>query len=467
MRQLVVRPGSALRGEGFVPGDKSISHRALLLSALAPGQTLIRGWLPAEDCRATLRCVRALGVQVEERERPPADGRLPETAVDLLVDGVGIDGLREPDNVLDCGGSGTTMRLLAGILAGQPFTSMLTGNDALRRRPMDRVAEPLRRMGATVLGRAGGRLPPLAIQGGRLVGIYYPLPVASAQVKSALLLAGLFAEGETVVVEPGPARDHTERMLRAFGVRLEREGPLIRLKGGQTLQGMGGVALDIPADISSAAFLLVAAAIVPGSEVRVRGVGINPTRTGLLDLLAAMGADLEVAGPEAEGRSRPWDPRLAPPPSPVGEPTADLIVCPGTLRGIEVAGDLVVRAIDEFPILAVAATQAGGTTVIRDAAELRVKESDRIAAVAMELSRMGARVEELPDGLIIHGPTPLTGTVVDSHHDHRLAMALAVAGLVARGETVVRNADVIHDSFPGFVEVMQALGADIRWQEQP
>ncbi|MCS7178653.1 MAG: 3-phosphoshikimate 1-carboxyvinyltransferase [Anaerolineae bacterium] len=466
MKQLVIRPGEALRGDVVVPGDKSISHRALLLSALAPGPTRIRGWLPAEDCQATLRCVRALGVPVEEetqfQERPPG------SATDLRVQGVGMHGLREPDNVLDCGGSGTTMRLLAGILAGQPFTSLLTGNASLRRRPMDRVAEPLRRMGATVLAREGGRLPPLAIRGGHLRGIYYPLPVASAQVKSAILLAGLFAEGETIVVEPGPTRDHTERMLRAFGVRVERDGSTLHLAGGQALQEVEGGELEVPADISSAAFLLVAAAIVPGSEVRVRGVGINPTRTGLLDLLAAMGAELEVMTPgqEAVGSQR-WDARDPASLSRIGEPIADLRVRPGPLRGLEVAGDLVVRTIDEFPVFAVAATQAEGMTTIREAAELRVKESDRIAAVAAELTRMGAQVQELPDGLIIHGPTPLVGTEVNSHGDHRLAMALAVAGLVARGETVVRNAEVIHDSFPGFVETMQALGADIQWQEQP
>jgi len=465
MSQLIVRPSGQLRGEVSVPGDKSISHRALLLGALAEGQTLIRGWLPAEDCQATLRCMTALGVQVEMQDRAPGDGRPASLAVDLLVQGVGMNGLREPEDVLNCGGSGTTMRLLAGILAGQPFTSLLTGNEALRRRPMGRVAEPLRRMGATVLGRAGGRLPPLAICGGRLRGIHYPLPVASAQVKSAILLAGLFAEGETVVVEPGPARDHTERMLRAFGIQVASDGPTIRLAGGQALRATGGAGLDVPGDISSAAFLLVAGALVPGSEVRVRGVGVNPTRTGLLDLLTAMGAELEVVESGVAAGGRPWAAPADHPSSLVGEPAADLLVRHSSLRGVEVAGELVVRAIDEFPILAVAATQAEGTTTIREAAELRVKESDRIATVATELTRLGAQVEELPDGLVIHGPTPLVGAAVNSHRDHRLAMALAVAGLVAQGETVVQQAEVINDSFPGFVETMQALGASISWRE--
>jgi 3-phosphoshikimate 1-carboxyvinyltransferase len=478
MPHLIIHPSGPLRGSVIVPGDKSISHRALLLAALAEDDTWVRGWLPAEDCQATLRCARALGVNVEEKVLDPQGLQRPcgSGAADLLVHGVGLRGLAEPADVLDCGGSGTTMRLLAGILAGQPFTSVLTGSQALRRRPMGRVVEPLRLMGATVLGRDGGRLPPLAIRGGDLRGIDYPMPVASAQVKSAILLAGLFAEGETIVREPGPARDHTERMLRQFGVEMEilaasqtrracpelvegvSENPsglgrAIRLPDGQTLTGLGGTAdapgLVVPGDISSAAFLLVAAAIVPRSEVQVHGVGVNPTRTGLLDLLAAMGAEFDVLRPSSF----------------VGEPTADLLVRCAPLRGVEAGGEVVVRAIDEFPILAVAATQAEGITTIRDAAELRVKESDRISAVAMELTKMGARVEEQPDGLIIHGPTQLGGASVEAHHDHRLAMALAVAGLVARGETVIHGAEAIGDSFPGFVETMQALGADVAWRE--
>lgn len=446
MRQLIVRRSGPLRGTVSVPGDKSISHRALLLSALAEGDTAVSGWLAAEDCQATLRCIRALGAEVEQ-----------PGATDLLVHGVGLRGLCEPADVLNCGGSGTTMRLLAGILAGQPFLSVLTGTAALRRRPMARVAEPLRQMGAKVLGRQGGRLPPLAVQGGALHGFECSLPVASAQVKSALLLAGLFAEGETTIHEPGPARDHTERMLRLFGLDVRVDGATICLVGGQSLRTpRGGRALGqitVPADYSSAAFPLIAATLVPGSKVQVSGVCVNPTRTGLSDLLAGMGACLTTLSradrPAADDGA--------------GEPVADLLAQACALTATTVGGDLVVRAIDEFPIFTVAATQALGTTTVRDATELRVKETDRIGAVAQELAKMGARIDEQPDGMLIHGPARLHGAVVDCHHDHRLAMALAVAGLVADGDTVVQDAGFIDDSFPGFVETMQALGADITW----
>ena len=464
MTSLIVSKSGPLRGAIAVPGDKSITHRALILGALAEGDTRVRGWVPAEVCLATLRCIRALGVEVED---------VPDSS-DLLIHGVGLRGLAEPADVLHCAGSGTTIRLLAGLLAGQPFTSVLTGTDPLRRRPMGRVAEPLRQMGATILGRDGGKLAPLTIRGGNLHGIDYAMPVASAQVKSAILLAGLFAEGETVVHEPGPSRDHTERMLAGFEVEVKVEaegrGAAVRLQGGQRL--IGGGELTIPGDFSSAAFPLVAAAIVPGSDVRLTGVGVNPTRTGLYDLLVAMGdVRTEIEGlTRDEGRRR----RRAPPReiprhssfvirhSP-GEPLADLAVHASPLRATEAHGDLIVRAIDEFPIFAVAATQAEGTTVIREAAELRVKESDRIVSVATELRKMGAHVEERPDGMLIHGPTRLHGAAIECHRDHRLAMALAVAGLVADGPTEIRGAEAIGDSFPNFVEAMQALGAEIAW----
>jgi 3-phosphoshikimate 1-carboxyvinyltransferase len=467
MTSLIVSKSGPLRGTIAVPGDKSITHRALILGALAEGDTRVRGWVPAEVCLATLRCIRALGVEVED---------LPDSS-DLLIHGVGLRGLAEPADVLHCAGSGTTIRLLAGLLAGQPFTSVLTGTDPLRRRPMGRVAEPLRQMGATILGRDGGRLAPLTIRGGNLRGIDYAMPVASAQVKSAILLAGIFAEGETIVHEPGPSRDHTERMLADFEVEVKVEaegrGAAVRLQGGQRL--IGGGVLTIPGDFSSAAFPLVAATIVPGSDVHLTGVGINPTRTGLYDLLVAMGASVRT---EAEGMTRDEGRRTkdesAPsreiPPSFVtrhssfaGEPLADLTVHHGPLRATEAHGDLIVRAIDEFPIFAVAATRAEGTTVIREAAELRVKESDRIASVAAELRKMGAQVEERPDGVLMHGPTRLHGAVVECHRDHRLAMALAVAGLAADGPTEIRGAEAIGDSFPNFVEAMQALGAEIAW----
>jgi len=451
---LIVNQSGPLRGAIAVPGDKSITHRALILGALAEGDTRVRGWVPAEVCLATLRCIRALGVEVEE------------PGSDLLIHGVGLRGLVEPADVLHCAGSGTTIRLLAGLLAGQPFTSVLTGTEPLRRRPMGRVAEPLRQMGATILGRDGGRLAPLTIRGGSLRGIDYATPVASAQVKSAILLAGLFAEGETVVHEPGPSRDHTERMLAEFEVEVKAEaeqpGAAVRLVGGQRL--IGGRTLTIPGDFSSAAFPLVAAAIVPGSDVQLTGVGVNPTRTGLWDLLVALGAEVRRSGGAEElARYASDTSELRRESQNAGEPIGDLTVRGSPLRATEAHGDLIVRAIDEFPIFAVAATQAEGTTIIREAAELRVKESDRIASVAAELRKLGAQIEERPDGMLIHGPTKLRGAVVECHRDHRLAMALAVAGLVAAGPTEIRGAEAIGDSFPNFVEAMQALGADITW----
>jgi len=446
MQNLIIHPSGPLHGNLAVPGDKSITHRAVILGALAEGDTRVHGWVPAEVCRTTLRCMRALGIEIDELEDTGGKSV-------LTIHGSGFGGLREPADVLDCAGSGTTIRLLTGLLAGQPFFSVLTGTEPLRRRPMGRVTEPLRLMGATVLGRQDGRLAPLAIRGGNLRAIDYALPVASAQVKSAILLAGLFAEGNTIVREPGPSRDHTERMLLAFGVRVDSEGAGLRLEGGQKLASPAG-GLTIPGDFSSAAFPLVAALIVPDSEIRIEGVGLNPTRTGLADLLLAMGARVGMSGSDHTDDAAG------------GEPLGDLLVRQSALRATEAAGELIVRAIDEFPVLAVAATQAKGSTVIRQAAELRLKESDRIATVACELRKMGAQVKELPDGMVIHGPTRLQGAVVESHRDHRLAMALAVAGLVAEGETIVRGAEAIGDSFPGFAESMQALGADVSTSER-
>jgi 3-phosphoshikimate 1-carboxyvinyltransferase len=449
MTELIIRPSGPLRGSLAVPGDKSITHRAILLSALADGDTRVRGWVPADVCLATLRCMRALGVGVDEDSGP--DG-----APALVIHGCGLDGLQEAGNVLDCAGSGTTIRLLAGLLAGQPFTSVLTGSEALRLRPMGRIAEPLRRMGATILGRDGGRLAPLAIHGGGLRGIEYELPIASAQVKSAILLAGLFADGETVLREPGPSRDHTERMLRSFGVEVNSSGLTVRLAGRQRLTSTGPGDLLVPADFSSAAFPIVAALIVQDSEVRIRRVGLNPTRTGLLDLVEAMGAQVSLSLSKSDETG--W--------SGQGEPYGDLLIRSSDLRATEAAGDLIVRSIDEFPVFAVAASQADGETVVREAEELRVKESDRIASVARELRKMGAQIDELPDGMVIRGPTRLKGAVVECHRDHRLAMALAVAGLAADGETVVHGAEAIGDSFPNFAETMQALGADVSTLER-
>jgi len=427
---LRVRQCDRLVGSAKVTGDKSISHRALLLGALAEGTSRVRGWLAAADCMATLEAVRNLGITVEQ----PAPG-------ELLVHGRGLHGLQAPPGgaPLDCQGSGTTMRLLAGILAGQPFTATLDGHAGLRRRPMERVAAPLRQMGASIVSTNG--CPPLTITGGHLQSINYTMPIASAQVKSAILLAALYAEGETTVRQPGPARDHTERMLAALGVTLQINGNFIRLTPPE--RPLPPFSITVPADFSSAAFPLVAALVVPGSHIRLERVNVNQTRTGLLDVLQSMGAEItrEQVGEQA------------------GEPIADLVVRNSALQATQVAGDMVVRMIDEFPIFAVAATQAQGTTLVRDAGELRVKESDRIAALATELRKMGAQIEEYPDGFAVHGPSRLVGTCVHSHADHRLAMALAVAGLIAQGETIVEGAETIGDSFPGFVEVMRRLGA--------
>jgi 3-phosphoshikimate 1-carboxyvinyltransferase len=453
MSRLIAHPGGPLRGRGRVPGDKSISHRALLLGALAGGASRISGFLPSGDCLATLACLRALGVHVETHD---------ETT--LTVRGRGLRGLQAPGAPLNCARSGTTMRLLAGILAGQSFDCTLTGDPQLLRRPMRRITEPLRRMGAGIEATDGHA--PLAIHGRRLHGYDHTLAVASAQVKSALLLAGLYADGPTTVRQLGPARDHTERMLAAMGAAIQVSGLDVTLDPSPALrQAQGGLlrqasmvslsnhqdaalspfALHIPGDLSSAAFPLVAAALLPGSEVTVEGVGVNPTRTGLLDVLRAMGAGVAVEGEREQG----------------GEPVADVTMRASGLAGVEVSGHTVVRMIDEFPVLAVAATQAHGTTVVRDAAELRVKETDRIATAVAELRMLGARIEPRPDGFIVEGPTPLRGSVVDSHGDHRLAMALAVAGLVAEGEVMIENAECVADSFPGFVGLMRSLGAEI------
>jgi 3-phosphoshikimate 1-carboxyvinyltransferase len=425
--RLRVRPVGGLTGEIEVGGDKSISHRAILLGAIGEGPTEVLGFLEGEDCLRTVAAVEQLGVEVTRKG--PGHYR---------IAGVGLDGLQEPDTVLDCGNSGTTVRLLMGILAGQPFWTMLTGDDSLRRRPMGRVATPLRQMGATVVGRADGARLPLAVHGGRpLRSLHYQLPMASAQVKSAVLLAGLWADGPVRVEEPVRSRDHSERMLRQFGARLALDDRAVTLTPGVPLRG---TTVHVPGDLSSAAFFLVASLIVPGSRLTVRGVSLNPTRTGILDALEAMGGRIVREGPGTE-------------PEPAGTLRAEATA----LRGTRVAGAMIPRLIDEVPVLAVAATVAAGVTEIRDAAELRVKEADRVAALARELTKMGARVEERPDGLVIHGGARLHGDTVASGGDHRIAMALAVAGLVAEGETVIEDTACIATSFPAFVETLNRV----------
>ncbi|MFN8471664.1 MAG: 3-phosphoshikimate 1-carboxyvinyltransferase [Anaerolineae bacterium] len=431
MQRLRVRQQRPLRGSAAVDGDKSISHRAVLLGSLADGETRVCNFLPATDCLTSVTIVRALGADVDVH-----------SPTELTIRGVGAKGWREASTILDCGTSGTTARLLAGLLAGQPFFSIMSGAPQLTRRPMRRVVDPLRQMGATILGRGGDTLLPLAIRGGGLRGIDYTLPVASAQVKSAILLAGLFADGVTTVREPEATRDHTERMLGAMGAAVERDGKAVHIT---PLDGpLRSLTLNVPGDISSAAFPLVAAAIIPESDICLDNIGINPTRTGLLDVFDAMGLALDLRESDQ-----------------AGEPVADIVLCAAPLTGAEVGGSLIPRLIDELPILAVAATQARSDTVVRDAAELRVKETDRIATTVAELRKLGASVDETPDGFIVHGPTPLHGAEVDSHGDHRLAMALTVAGLAASGETIVADTECIADSFPNFVTVMRALGADI------
>ncbi len=425
-----VSPVRRLVGRVVVPGDKSISHRAALFGALARGRTEITGFLEGEDCLATLRAVRALGAEVTRK-----------AAGCYLIDGAGLDGLTEPEDVIDCGNSGTGARLLVGVLAGQPFWTVLTGDESLRSRPMDRVAEPLRRMGATVVGRREGSRLPLAVRGTRpLRALTYASPVASAQVKTAVLLAGLWADGPVTVQEPSPSRDHTERMLAGFGARLDSGPRGITLTPGAALTGQP---VAVPGDISSAAFFLVAAAVMADAEVTVAHVGTNPTRTGVLEVLEAMDAAIRPETPGGSGNA--------------AEPAADLVVRSGRLRGTDIGGALIPRLIDEVPILAVAAALAEGPTVIRDAAELRVKESDRIRAIASELGRMGVVVAERPDGLRIEGGARLRGAVVRSGGDHRMAMSLVIAGLLADGETVVEDTDCIATSFPGFLNAVNDL----------
>jgi len=430
MSDLIIQPSRGLKGELLLPGDKSISHRSVLFSSLAEGTTEIRGFLAGEDTLNTARAVRMLGIEVEDA----GAGR-------LFVHGKGLDGLQEPSGILDLGNSGTGMRLLAGLLAGQDFFSVLTGDQFLRKRPMARIVDPLRRMGALIDGRSSGKLAPLAIRGGnaRLQPIEYASGVASAQVKSAVLLAGLFTNGETTVSEPSKSRDHTERMLRFFGVEVKEQGLRVAVRGRQRLKAQG--AIDIPVDISSAAFFIVAATIVPGSDVTILNVGVNQTRTGIIDVLNEMGADITLRNPREQA----------------GEPVADITVKHRVLRGINIRGDVIPRAIDEIPVLAVAASYAHGATIIQDAAELRVKESDRIATMAAELRKMGARVDERPDGMEIEGRETLAGARCESHGDHRIAMSLAVAGLAARGTSTVCDAEWIDTSFPGFERLLRRV----------
>jgi 3-phosphoshikimate 1-carboxyvinyltransferase len=417
--------GISLHGTLQVPGDKSISHRALMLGALAEGETTIKGLLLGEDPRSTAACFTAMGAQISE-----LNTKL------VTVTGIGLGKLQEPVNILDAGNSGTTMRLMLGILASHPDRFfMVTGDDSLRSRPMSRVVQPLAEMGAQIWGRKGNSLAPLAIRGQALRSIHYHSPIASGQVKSAILLAGLMANGRTTVSEPALSRDHSERMLRAFGAQIDVDPETISatVTGYPTLRGQQVI---VPGDISSAAFWLVAGSIVPGSELYIENVGINPTRSGILVALELMGADIKIEHQREVA----------------GEPVADLRVKYSKLQACTIGGDLIPQLIDEIPILAVAAVFAQGTTVIKDAAELRVKESDRLNVMATALTKMGAKVTELPDGLEITGGGLLIGAELDSYTDHRIAMSLSIAAIMATGQTTIHRAEAASISYPTFFD---------------
>jgi 3-phosphoshikimate 1-carboxyvinyltransferase len=426
MGGVFIKPVSGMKGEIRVPGDKSISHRAALLGGMAHGETHVSNFLLGQDCLSTLRCLKQLGVSWERQ------------GTEVWIRGEGMEAWTEPSDVLDAGNSGTTMRLMLGALAGSPFAVTLTGDESLRSRPMRRVTDPLKQMGAQIVGRQGGNFAPLSIMGGQLQGQAFQTTVASAQVKSAIILAGLRANGETRVEEPALSRDHTERMLRGFGVEVLSEKTLVRVQGGGRLSGQD---VSVPGDISSAAFFLVLGSLVGRGEMILPNVGINPTRTGILDVLRAMGADIELIDVSEIN----------------GEPRATLCVRAAKLKGIEIGADMIPRLIDEIPILAVAASLAEGETVIRDAAELRVKETDRIRTVAEGLNALGAKVEELPDGLRILGQPSLRGGQASSLGDHRLAMAWAIAGMLSKEGVSVEDMAAADVSYPDFLSVIKKV----------
>lgn len=415
-----------IRGEISVPGDKSISHRAVMFGALAKGTTEVTHFLQGADCLSTIDCFRRMGIDIEN------------TPSRILVHGKGLGGLTAPSAALDVGNSGTTLRLISGILAGQDFKVLLDGDASIRRRPMKRIMTPLSMMGADIESLKGNGCAPLSIAGRPLHAIHYQSPVASAQVKSCVLLAGLYADGTTRVTEPALSRNHTELMLHFFGAQVLSEGTTASIQPSPTLEGRF---IQVPGDISSAAYFIAAALLIPGSEVLIRNVGVNPTRDGILRVCQAMGADITRLNERSDS----------------GEPTADLLVRHSSLRGTVIEGDLIPTLIDELPVIAVMAALAKGTTVIRDAAELKVKESDRIQVMTENLTRMGADVEATEDGMIIHGGSSLQGTIIDSHQDHRVAMSFAVAALAAEGETEIRDADCVSISYPEFYQDMASL----------
>ena len=429
--QFIVQPGGSLRGNVRIPGDKSISHRSIMLGSLAEGTTHVSGFLQGEDCLCTLKAFRAMGVQIEW---PSDDGN-------VTIHGVGLHGLQAPSAELDMGNSGTSMRLMSGLMSGQAFDVRMTGDASLSKRPMKRVTVPLASMGAEIDATEKGT-PPLLVHGGRqLKGIHYAMPMASAQVKSSLLLAGLYADGETSVTEPAPTRDHTERMLRGFGYEVKTEGNRISLQGGGKLTATD---IDVPSDISSAAFFMVGASIAEGSDLTLQHVGINPTRTGIIDILRLMGANLQLLNEREVG----------------GEPVADIRVRSAQLKGIQIPEELVPLAIDEFPVLFIAAAFAQGQTVLTGAEELRVKESDRIQVMADGLIACGVDAQPTPDGIIIN-PGNFSGGTIDSHGDHRIAMAFTMAALRATQPIIINDCANVNTSFPGFVELAAKAGVSI------
>ncbi|MFT9816361.1 3-phosphoshikimate 1-carboxyvinyltransferase [Lysinibacillus sp. NPDC056185] len=416
----------SLQGTLTIPGDKSISHRSVMFGAIATGKTTVDGFLLGEDCLSTIDCFRKLGVKIDVE------------GTNVSIDSPGIEGWQEPTEVLYTGNSGTTTRLMLGILAGSTVHSVMTGDASIGKRPMRRVIDPLRQMGAHITGRADGQYTPLAIQGTALQAIDYHMPVASAQVKSAVLLAGLRAEGTTIVREIEVSRDHTERMLRQFGAQVDEVDGVISLKGGQTLTGTH---VSVPGDISSAAFFLVAGAICEGSKITLENVGINPTRDGIIEVLHNMGASITLI-PDEDSQS---------------EPTATVTIETSTLKGTTIEGDIIPRLIDEIPILALLATQANGKTIIKDAEELKVKETDRITAVVDELKKLGANIEATEDGMIIEGPTPLRGASLKTYGDHRIGMMGAVAALITDGAVTLDDAKCIAVSYPSFFEHIEEV----------
>jgi len=421
-----IKPAKKINGVLSIPGDKSISHRGVIFGSIAEGVTEIEGFLMGEDCLSTIQCFRQMGIPIEIQDDK------------IYIQGKGLQGLSAPKEPLDVGNSGTTIRLLTGLLAAQSFSTTITGDGSIQKRPMKRIVEPLRRMGADISGKEDGNYAPLHIQGKELKGIHYDLPVASAQVKSAILLGSLYAEGQTTIVEPARSRDHTELMMNYFGGKIKTEGLTIT---SEPIQQLIGKKVSIPGDISSAAFFLVAGAILPQSELRLTHVGINPTRNGVIQVLQKMGANIEILNPRHVS----------------GEPVADLVIGSSSLQGTIIEGDIIPTLIDELPILAVAACFAEGITVIRDAQELKVKESNRIRTMTEELTKLGASIQETEDGMIIQGGVPLGGGTVESYGDHRVAMSLAIAGLASKEGIEILGSECVDISFPNFFEILEEL----------